>query len=79
MNVGVYEAKSKLSDLLEKVRAGKEVVITRHGEPVAKLVSVAPTAPADRARAVRRVRALRRRLSIVTRIPLRTLIEEGRD
>jgi prevent-host-death family protein len=79
MNIGVYEAKSKLSDLLDKVQAGKEVVITRHGEPVARLVPMNPPAAADRARAVRAVRALSKQLDIQIRIPLRKLIEEGRD
>jgi prevent-host-death family protein len=79
MNVAVYEAKSKLSELLDKVCAGKEVVITRHGEPIARLVPVnAPAAP-DRARAVREVRALSKRLNIRTGISLRKLVEEGRD
>lgn len=79
MNVAVYEAKSKLSELLDKVRAGKEVVITRHGEPVARLVPVnAPAAP-DRARAVRGVRALSKRLNVRVGVPLRKLIDEGRD
>lgn len=79
MNVAVYEAKSKLSELLDKVCAGKEVVITRHGEPIARLVPVnAPAAP-DRARAVREVRALSKRLNIRAGISLRKLIEEGRD
>jgi prevent-host-death family protein len=79
MNIGVYEAKAKLSDLLDKVRSGKEIVITRHGEPVAKLVPVGPAVKVDRARAVRQVRALSRRLNIVTSVPLRRLIDEGRD
>ena len=79
MNVAVYEAKSKLSELLDKVCAGKEVVITRHGEPIARLVPVnAPAAP-DRARAVREVRALSKRLNIRAGISLTKLIEEGRD
>ena len=79
MNVAVYEAKSKLSELLDKVCAGKEVVITRHGEPIARLVPVnAPAAP-DRARAVREVRALSKRLNIRAGISLRKLIEDGRD
>ena len=79
MNIAVYEAKSKLSELLDKVCAGKEVVITRHGEPIARLVPVnAPTAP-DRARAVRAVRALSKRLNIRAGSSLRKLIEEGRD
>jgi len=35
---GTFEAKNKLSELLDKVEQGEEVVITRHGKPVAKLV-----------------------------------------
>jgi prevent-host-death family protein len=38
--VGVHEAKSTLSELLRRVAAGEEVVITRSGEPVAKLVPI---------------------------------------
>ena len=34
----VHEAKSSLSKLLERVEEGEEVVIARHGTPVAKLV-----------------------------------------
>lgn len=37
-SVGVHEAKTHLSRLLEQVRAGEEVVITRRGEEVARLV-----------------------------------------
>ena len=36
--VGVHEAKTHLSRLLQRVAAGEEVVITRSGQPVAKLV-----------------------------------------
>lgn len=38
--VGVHEAKTHLSRLLRRVAAGDEIVITRSGEPVAKLVGV---------------------------------------
>ncbi len=37
-SVGVHEAKTHLSRLLEHVSAGEEVVITRRGEAVARLV-----------------------------------------
>ena len=40
MTVGVFEAKTKLSELLDKVAAGEEVIITKRGKPVAKLVPV---------------------------------------
>jgi prevent-host-death family protein len=45
--VGVHEAKTHLSRLLRQVAAGEEVVITRGGAPIAKLVPV--SAPRTRA------------------------------
>lgn len=38
--IGIYEAKSRLSELIERAETGKEITITRHGKPVAKLVPV---------------------------------------
>ena len=40
--INVYEAKTQLSRLLERVEAGEEIVIARSGRPVARLVPVAP-------------------------------------
>ncbi len=40
MEVGVHEAKTTLSALLRRVAAGEDVVITRFGKPVAKIVAV---------------------------------------
>ena len=40
--VNVHEAKTHLSRLLQKVEAGEEVVIARAGDPIAKLVPIAP-------------------------------------
>jgi prevent-host-death family protein len=37
MKVGVYEAKSKLSQMIDRALAGEEVVITRNGEEVIEL------------------------------------------
>ncbi len=37
VTVTVVEAKAHLSELLDKVESGEEVVITRHGRPVAQL------------------------------------------
>ncbi len=36
--VNVYDAKTHLSKLLERVEAGEEIVIARNGRPVARLV-----------------------------------------
>ena len=40
IQVGVHEAKTHLSRLLTRVSIGEEVIITRSGVPVAKLVAV---------------------------------------
>jgi prevent-host-death family protein len=36
--VNVHAAKSRLSELLQRVLAGEEIVIARDGEPIARLV-----------------------------------------
>lgn len=41
-HVGIFEAKTNLSALVGEVERGGEVVITRHGKPVARLVNLAP-------------------------------------
>jgi prevent-host-death family protein len=41
ITVGVFEAKTHLSSLLDRVAEGEEVVITKHGKPAARLVSAA--------------------------------------
>jgi prevent-host-death family protein len=38
--VNVYEAKTRLSKLLEQVEAGEDVVIARNGKPIAQLIPV---------------------------------------
>jgi prevent-host-death family protein len=38
--VGMHEAKTRLSQLVQEVEAGGEVIITRHGQPVVRLARV---------------------------------------
>jgi len=38
LEVGAFEAKNTLGSLLDRVESGEEVLITRHGRPVARLV-----------------------------------------
>ncbi|MBI4816091.1 MAG: type II toxin-antitoxin system Phd/YefM family antitoxin [Deltaproteobacteria bacterium] len=42
-HVNVHRAKTQLSQLLRRVESGEEIVISRAGEPVAKLVPYART------------------------------------
>ena len=71
---GVREARQNLSALLDEVKKGREVVITEHGRPVAKLV------PPDRPRrkGFPNLAAFRRSLPILDP-PLSTLIEQERE
>ena len=39
--IGAYEAKTRLAELLGRVERGERIVITRHGRPVAQLVPIA--------------------------------------
>ncbi|WP_158814511.1 type II toxin-antitoxin system Phd/YefM family antitoxin [Methylocapsa sp. S129] len=40
MRISVTEAKGQLTDLVRRAEAGDEVVLTRHGQPAARLVAV---------------------------------------
>jgi prevent-host-death family protein len=58
--VGAFQAKTHLSELLERVEQGEVVTIARRGRPVARLVPI-ETGTQDRAaQAVAKLRALRR-------------------
>ena len=58
--IGAFEAKTHLSELLDRVEAGEELVIARHGRPVARLVPIADARRQRAADAAQRLRALRR-------------------
>ena len=58
VQVGVYAAKTHLSRLLDRAARGEEVVITRHGKPVARLT------PVEQRRAPRKLGALRGKVRV---------------
>ena len=76
--VGSYEAKTHLPRLLEEVERGAEIVITRHGKAIARLVPVAERFDDRRLRtAVESLKRFRhgRRLGDAT---VKGLVEDGR-
>ena len=78
--IGIYDARAKFSELIERAASGEEVVITRHGKPIAKLVAAgvsAVGASRGKARAVKRIERLREELDI-RGVNIRRLIEKGR-
>lgn len=43
--IGVAELKASLSETLARVKAGDEVLVTEHGRPVARILSISMTEP----------------------------------
>ncbi len=43
--VGLFEAKTHLSELIARAERGEEVIITRHNKPVAKIVPISKVSP----------------------------------
>lgn len=75
--VGAFEAKTHLSSLLDRVERGEEIVITKHGRPVARLLPAIAAPSEDARRAIEELRAFRRRHSL-DGLDWRELRDEGR-
>lgn len=46
LTTNIYQAKTQLSKLIEQAIAGQDIVISKAGKPVVKLVAYAPTVKA---------------------------------
>ena len=76
--VGAFEAKTHLPELLRRVEQGESVTITKHGKPVAMLVPINELA-SDVKSAIKAMREFRDKQGPELRgISIRELIEQGR-
>jgi prevent-host-death family protein len=82
LSIGAYDAKTRLSELLDRVARGEQIVITRHGKPVARLVPEGGHDKVAARAAVARIRALRSELAArgvdLSDEEIRALRNEGR-
>jgi prevent-host-death family protein len=81
--VGIFEAKTHFSSLLDEVEKGGEITITRHGKPIAKLVQIASELSqeeiAKRKQALNELRAMAKaRGTRTTHSEIKRWIAEGR-
>jgi antitoxin (DNA-binding transcriptional repressor) of toxin-antitoxin stability system len=81
--IGAHDAKTRLSELLDRVERGEEIVITRRGRPVARLSRTGPGHDVAAARAaVEALGALReeiaRRSGPITMAEILAMRDEGR-
>lgn len=78
IEIGSYEAKTKLPELLRGIRAGNRYTITLRGEPVAELVPPQSSKGGDAVAAVARMRQLMLGARAAKGVDLKALINEGR-
>jgi prevent-host-death family protein len=79
IEIGAFEAKNKLSHLLDLAEKGEEIIITRHGKQVARLLPI--TKPFDRdaaLRAVEDIKKMRKGLRL-SDAEIKEFINEGRS
>lgn len=77
--IGVYEAKTRLAELLRGVKAGRRYTITNRGEAVAELGPPAAPNSVDARAAIDKFLAFKKSNPVTGRVDLRALIEEGRE
>lgn len=77
IEIGSYEAKTKLPELLQQVKAGKSFTITNRGEPIADLVPSLDVLAKDKVAAVEKLKVFMF-TDPVRGVNVKALIEEGR-
>jgi prevent-host-death family protein len=77
--VGAYDAKTHLPDLLRKVQGGMRFTITHRGRPVAELVPAESSARQGAGLAALRMQEFMRNRPPIRGVDVKALIEEGRD
>lgn len=78
--VGVFEAKARLSELVAKAERGRETTITRNGKAVARLVpAIKARGKNPNAAVIGRIEAFSEALKIKGGVSIRDLIEDGRE
>jgi prevent-host-death family protein len=76
--IGAFEAKNKFGQLLDWVEAGDEVIITRRGKVVARMVPPTPKMdPEDVIAIIKGIRERRKGVSLGG-LSIKDLITEGR-
>ncbi len=79
IEIGVYEAKTKLPELLRQVQSGKRFTITIRGKAVADLVPSEASPAKDARAAIDRFLAFKRDNPVRAKIESKAVIGEGRE
>lgn len=75
--IGAFQAKTHFSMLLEQVEKGEQVIITKHGHPVARLVPMGTASRANIKDAIQKIKKFAK-LHTLGPHPWKELRDEGR-
>jgi antitoxin (DNA-binding transcriptional repressor) of toxin-antitoxin stability system len=79
IEIGAYEAKTKLPELLRQVQAGKRFTITNRGKAVAELGPPTTAQKPNAKAAIDAFQAFRKANPVRQKVNIKALIEEGRE
>jgi len=79
IEIGAYEAKTKLPELLRQVQSGKRFTITNRGKAVADLIPSESSPAKNAAVAIDRFLAFKKGHSVRGKVDIKALIEDGRE
>jgi prevent-host-death family protein len=77
--IGTYEAKTRLAELLRHVKAGRRFTITSRGKAVAELGPPEPGRNTDAKAAIEAFQVYRKANPVRRKVDIKALIEEGRE
>lgn len=79
IEIGAYEAKTKLPELLRQVQAGKRFTITNRGKAIADLIPSQAQEPKDVGAAIDKFLGFIKAHPVRGPIDIKALIQEGRE
>lgn len=76
-NIGIFEAKTRLSELLRRTQGGESFRITQRGQPVAELVPIGSAKQVSAQEAARKLREFVKQQPAIKDINTRALVDKG--
>ena len=76
-DIGIFDAKARLSELLRRTQAGESFRITQRGVPVAQLVPIGLSKRMSTQEAAAQLREFMKQQPKITHLNIKALVEEG--
>ncbi len=77
IEIGIFEAKTRLSELLRRTQSGESFRITQRGLPVAELVPIGLSKRMSTQEAAAQLREFMKQQPKITNLNIKALVEEG--